>query len=607
MRILKKHWVFISLVLIGIIIRLIFMSYQGLSNDELSAWHRTHFSSWNDFWIQGVKVGDMHPAFYQVLLWCWIRIFGDSEIAIRSTSLVFYVLTSVLIYRIGIRHFSKFSGLLLIAFYTGLTFTVINTVFARPYNSGVFFLLLAFYGILELKVYQAKLWKWTLIISLGLIGAMLSHYFAFLVALVLSGLGLFYVGRKRLLYLMAAGVLAAVLFVPHMSITLFQVGRGGLGWLAAPKLSWPLDFIHLFFNDSWVIALSFSCLFLILLIASKRRWNTASTFSILVFVLTFCGAFVLSHLFTPILREIVMQFLLPFLFLPLFYLLEIQSRKLKAVVLSTLVIIPTGDSFLRNQLIEPVHFGVFKEIGAAINDANRDFGKENITFASNFNNIDYINYYVEEDLKETIIDWDQPAALDSLFIRAKNSKTKYFAYSFSNSFNVPMFFEVIRLYFPTVVRTVQTKYSIFVLFEKGNKERLFGTAVLKPQSKKMIETKDEFSFENRMTVGTLPEQSNKWKHYVLQCNAALIDTVSLYLTLTVDRNGEAWKKGEDLAVYYSYEFPKFSNNDSLKRMICPFILPDDILPSDELKFYIWNPSKGKFKASAIGVYFEELK
>lgn len=607
MRILKKHWVFISLVLVGIIIRLIFMSYQGLSNDELSAWHRTHFSSWNDFWVQGVKVGDMHPAFYQVLLWFWVRIFGDSEIAIRSTSLIFYVLTSGLIYRIGIRHFSKFSGLLLIALYTGLTFTVINTVFARPYNSGVFFLLLAFYGILELKVNQAKLWKWTFIISLGLIGAMLSHYFAFLVALVLSGLGLFYVGRKRLFYLLAAGVLAVLLFIPHLPITLFQVGRGGLGWLAAPKLSWPLDFIHLFFNDSWGLALSLSCMFLITLVASKRRWNSASTFSILVFVLTFCGAFVVSHVFTPILREIVMQFLLPFLFLPLFYFLEIESRKLKAVVLATLVIIPTCDSFLRNQLLEPVHFGVFKEIGKAINDANQDFGKENITFASNFNNIDYINYYVDDDLTETIIDWDQPAALDSLFSRAKNAKTKYFAYSFSNSFNVPMFFEVIRMYFPTVVRTVQTKYSIFVLFEKSNKERSFGKAVLKPQSKKMIETKDEFCFENRTSVSDLPEPSNKWKYYILHCNVALIDTVPLYLTLTVDRNGEAWKKGENLAVYYSYEFPKFSNSDSLQQMICPFILPDDVLPSDELKFYIWNPSKGKFKASAIGVFFEELK
>ena len=179
MRLLKKHWVFVSLLLLGLLIRLIFMHYQGLSNDELSAWHRTHFSNWDDFWVKGIKVGDMHPAFYQVLLWIWIKLFGDSEFAIRSTSLIFYILSSLLIYRIGIRHFSKFSGLLLIALYAGLTFTVMNSVFARPYNSGVFFLLLAFYGILELKVQQQHLWRWTLLIAISLVGAMLSHYFAF--------------------------------------------------------------------------------------------------------------------------------------------------------------------------------------------------------------------------------------------------------------------------------------------------------------------------------------------------------------------------------------------------------------------------------------------
>jgi len=607
MRILQKHWVFISLVLVGLIIRLIFMHYQGLSNDELSAWHRTHFSTWNEFWVQGVKVGDMHPAFYQVLLWFWVRVFGDSEFAIRSTSLIFYILTSLLIYRIGIRHFSKYSGLLVIALFTGLTFTVMNTVFARPYNSGVFFLLLAFYGILELKVQQRQLWKWIIIISIGLVGAMLSHYFAFLVAVVLSGIGLIYLGRNRVVYLILAGFLAVVSFLPHLPITLFQVGRGGLGWLAAPKLSWPIDFIHLFFNESWILAAFLFLLFLITIIVGKKQWKKASTFSICVFVVTFIGAFILSHVFTPILREIVMQFILPFLFLPLFTLLETESKKVKGMVLAALVIIPTSDSLLRNQLLEPVHFGVFKEIGDAINDVNQVYGKENITFASNFNNVDYINYYVEDDLSETIIDWDQPAAMDALVSRAKNAKTPYFAYSFSNSFNVPMFYEAIRLHYPTVIKTVQTKYSIFVLFGKSDKERSFGPAIRKAKSSKLKQTNAEFAFEDRFNIKDLPSQESKWNYYILRCKVNSNDSIPLYLTLTADRNGEAWKKGEDLAVYYSYEFSKFVSSGKEKYMICAFTLPDDIRSTDQLKYYIWNPTKGEYAASDIEIYFGEIE
>lgn len=578
------------------------MHYQGLSNDELSAWNRTHFSNWSDFWVKGIKVGDMHPAFYQVLLWMWIKLFGDSDFALRSTSLIFYILTSFLIYRIGIRHFSKFSGLLIIALYAGLTFTVMNTVFARPYNSGVFFLLLAFWGILELKAKQQQLWKWAIVISIGLVGAMLSHYFAFLVAIVLSGLGLFYLGKSKILYLMAAGILAVGLFVPHLPVTLFQVGSGGLGWLAAPKLSWPLDFVHLFFNESWWLFSFLVFVFLLVLLISKRQWSTKSTYSLSIFCIAFIGAFVVSHLFTPILREIVMQFLLPFVFFPAFYLVKLQSEKLKLGLIFTVGLIPTADSFLRYQLLEPVHYGVFKEIGEAVNEANDKFGKENITYAANFNNVNYINYYVENDLTETIIDWDQPAALDSLVFRAKNAKTEYFGYTYSNKFHVPMFLEAIRYYYPDVVQTVQTRYSIFVLFKKSRSSRNYGVSANKVYAKILNETSAEFAFEGTFQVKNLPKLENKWEYHYLKCDTKTIDTIPLYLTITVQRNGDFWKKGEDLAFYYSYDQRLFAHPREKKTMVSAFVLPDDILPTDQLKFYIWNPNKGRYLATEIGIF-----
>lgn len=607
MRLLKKHWVFVSLLLLGLLIRLIFMHYQGLSNDELSAWHRTHFSNWDDFWVKGIKVGDMHPAFYQVLLWIWIKLFGDSEFAIRSTSLIFYILSSLLIYRIGIRHFSKFSGLLLIALYTGLTFTVMNSVFARPYNSGVFFLLLAFYGILELKVQQQHLWKWTLLIAISLVGAMLSHYFAFLVAAVLSGVGLFYLGKTRIIYLFSAGLLSVVLFLPHIPITIFQVGRGGLGWLAAPKLMWPIDFIHLFFNESWLLFFSLVFVFVLVLFFSKRQWSAKSTFSLTIFCIAFIGAFVLSHIFTPILREIVMQFLLPFLFFPAFYFIGLQSKKLKLGLIFLVALIPTADSFLRYQLLEPVHYGVFKEIGVAINDANTKFGKENITFAANFNHVNYINYYVDNDLTETISDWDQPEALNLLVERAKNAQTEYFGYAYSNKFHVPMFIEAIRYYYPEVIQTVQTRFSIFILFKKSSKKRNFGTPINTLASDSIKTTQDEFSKEGTMAVKDLPKLKNRFEYYYLKCKTKTLDTVPVYLTVTVQRNGDFWKRGEDLAVYYSYDHGLFAKVGEEKNTICAFELPNDVLPTDELKFYIWNPNKGRYQAGPIEMYKGQLK
>jgi hypothetical protein len=209
-------------------------------------------------------------------------------------------------------------------------------------------------------------------------------------------------------------------------------------------------------------------------------------------------------------------------------------------------------------------------------------------------------------LKETIVDWDQPAAMDALLSRAKKAKTPYFAYSFSNSFNVPMFYEAIRLKFPKVIKTVQTKYSIFILFGKNNRERQFGPAIKKGKSSNLLQTNAEFAFEDHFTVQDLPSQKSTWDYYVLRCKVNASDTLPLYLTLTIDRNGEAWKKGDDLAVYYSYEVSKFASSSKVNDMICAFTLPKDILPSDQLKYYIWNPTKGMYAASEIDIYTGKL-
>ena len=148
---LNKHAIFIWLMLCGFTLRILFIEHQGLSNDELSAWFRTRYVDWDSFWNLGVKTGDMHPFFYQAFLKYWVTLFGDSEFSLRATGLLFYASNSLLIYRICNRFFSKNTGLGIIALYSCLTFTIINTTLARPYNSGTFFLLLLFLSIVEIN------------------------------------------------------------------------------------------------------------------------------------------------------------------------------------------------------------------------------------------------------------------------------------------------------------------------------------------------------------------------------------------------------------------------------------------------------------------------
>lgn len=603
---LSKHWIFIVLLILGLVLRIIFISEQGFSNDELSAWYRTKFSDWDSFWTLGVKTGDMHPAFYQVLLWFWVRIFGDTEFSIRATSLLFYVLNSYLIYRISCKHFTQLSGLLLQGLYVGLTFMVINTVFARPYNSGTFFLLLAFWAVLELKTSENK-WKWTALLSMGLLGAMLSHYFAFFVALILGVLALFNVGKKNIPKVLIAGSAASLLFLPHLQITLFQINRGGLGWLAPPDLNWSFNFLYLFFNESWILFSILALVFVIwLIIYRTNKWSGKNTFSVAIFLSAFVGAYIVSYLFTPILRDLVMLFILPFAILPLLSLIKDISQKKSLMLIAFVTLLPVTDSLLRYKLLEPVHFGVFKENGIKINELTRKYGKENITYASNYNNINYINYYVENDLTEKIIDWDQADALYTLVDRAKNSQTKFFCYSFSNKYHVPMFLEVIRKYYPVTISSMTTKYTCVYLFGKSGKKSE-NTSFYFKEATNTTFVNDEFLNEVKIPVKDLPKLKDKNFYYLFSCTGEMKDTIPFHLVITVERDDQILLNGKDPKVYIGYDQSRLIEVAKSQEFFTAFELPDDLKPTDILKAYCWNPEKGSVKTSSVRLSVVKVK
>jgi hypothetical protein len=598
---LRKHWLFLSILIVGLVVRFIFIAHQGLSNDELSAWFRTRYNSWDEFWFFGIKNGDMHPSFYQVLLWIWVRIFGDSELSLRLTSLLFYIFNSFLIYQIACRHFTRLSGLLLQGLYAGLTFTVINTVLARPYNSGTFFLLMTFLAVLEMKKLKTISWKWILLCALGIWGAMISHYFAFFTIIILGGCSLFYIGKERLKYILLAGLIALILFLPHLSITTFQVGRGGLQWLNTPKFEWPLEFIQLFFNNSLILFGILLVLFSVLIIVyGVNKWTKEATFGISVFILVFCGAFIVSHLFTPILRELVMLFVLPFLFLPLLSLLKIP-KKLSIFVVAFITFLPLTDSFIRNKLLEPIHYGDFKEIGKAINSAVEVYSKDSITFASSYNNVGYINYYLKENLSETIINWENPETVYQLAERVKLSDTPYFCYSVNNDFHSQMFLEVIRRKYPVIVQSLFVGNSKFVLFGRKGK-RNFENPFLKGKIVDTVLTSNEFFNDISTKVADLPAAKTNNSYFLITSKGENSPKNPLYLIVTLERNGSQLMNGEYPVLYAGYNQSQLTEEKGEQDFYCVFQLPEGTLPSDNLKIYFWNPEKGKVKTQQLNCY-----
>lgn len=604
---LRRYGLFYALLLLGLAIRCVFIHEQGFGNDELSALCRTRVETWETFWNKGVKVGDMHPVFYQALLWGWVRIFGDSEWAVRATSLLFYVANSFLIFAIARKHFTQLSGLLFLALYVGLTFTIINTVFARPYNSGTFFVLLAYWAVLEFhKSTILAPRKWMLVFAGGCLGAMLSHYVAFLAVALLGVCSLLFVARPNRKFLVLGGMLAVLLFLPHLPVTLYQLQRGGLGWLPAPKALWLVDFIHQLFNNDWRLAGGLTAVFLIALrMNGVNPWTPVQAFSVCLFLVVFVVAFVLSYLFTPIMRDLAMLFILPWLLLPLFALIKASSVRKNAVLVLGMAVFPLLHSCLVDRLFQPVHYAVFREMGEEINEVMTHYGKENITFASSYNGIDYLNYYLDDDLEEPILDWEMKDAFYALHERVVNAQTPYFCYSMSNKFHSPMFLEVIRRSFPVERKVFATPYSIVYCSEKGQvKNRLVALAFEEKHSDTV--STDEFSGNLALKVGALPAMEG-FSYFLIEAEGMLLDTSELHLVLTVERDGKMLTNADESPVcYIAEDQAKLCPMGKPTTFYLAFQLPVTLHATDQLHAYFWNPKRSRVKVGRLVLYCRNI-
>ena len=171
---------------------------------------------------------DIQPPLYYYLLYGWIELFGDSERAVRSLSVLFGVLTVPLMYGVGWQLFrSRLAGLLAALLVAVSPLHVWYGQEARMYTLLTFLCLLSSY--LLLLVSDAKRWWQILILwiiyTLANVAALYTHYFAAFV-MVFQAAYIFFIwvargGRPWHLILggLASGlvtILAYVSWLPHL-------------------------------------------------------------------------------------------------------------------------------------------------------------------------------------------------------------------------------------------------------------------------------------------------------------------------------------------------------------------------------------------------------
>ncbi|MBU2019969.1 MAG: glycosyltransferase family 39 protein [Bacteroidetes bacterium] len=597
---LTVHRSAILLLLTSVLFRIVFIENQGLSNDELSAWYRTQFSDWSGFWNLAVMNGDMHPYFYQFLMTLWGKITPATDWGVRSLALLIFSFNFILIYKVAYQFFSKWIGLILLSIYASSTFLIVQTSTSRPYSIGLFFLLLLVYGFLQLlnnKELVSK--KWYALLIIGFYGSMVSHYFAFIVAGVFGIVGISMVYKSQRLGVVLSGVIAVLLFLPHWEVTHAQLNVGGLGWLDAPDITWLFDFFVLVINDSTFL---FFLLFLGLIILSGFKWgrNKASLFLFRSVLIVVVLVTILSYAFTPIVRELVFQFLFPFLFLGLFGTIEPKENRLFQSIPVLIVLILGFTSIKSSKLFERTHYGEFEQIGHHETQWLDSLGQKNVHLIENFNNPSYLSFYTHKKHENKIENWGDPNNPEILKNEIEASDKDYLIYNWSNNYHHSIFLEIFQQKFPKVTAANFYFNSEQYLFSKKGKNVIEMNWFLN-KKKSQIDS-NEFFGQFKLTVGELKKQIKGPGYFLFEMELEGEKLNEVYLVAVANRGEEMLKNGENPVQYSAYDARIVLKKSN--RLFNAFVLSNDLLDSDVINFYVWNPKSQKVQFKNVRIGFK---
>lgn len=273
---------------------------------------RTQFSSFTDLLDKGVKI-DAHPAFVQILLYYFTQWFGYVTWIIKLPFLLFSLAALVYAYAFGFRHFSKQSGLVASVILGFSLIFVFYAPIARMYISGVFFsiaLLFYFFEIFFLN--QRKGSDYFLLGLFALLSALNQHINA-LFAFTVCVSGLLFLRKETYKPYLITCLLVVLAYLPHLNITLYQLGVGGIGreqggWLEAPEFSVLFGFVKVLFGTGKSYLVLVGLLILSLGLKRNLRPDKKQVFLFILFMVNFLIVYFYSVFRFPVFQYSVMLF-----------------------------------------------------------------------------------------------------------------------------------------------------------------------------------------------------------------------------------------------------------------------------------------------------------
>jgi len=233
-------WALLGLATIsGLLLRMSFVT-------KSSIWHDEGFSvmlalrSPAQIWVGAAR--DVHPPLYYELLHYFIGFFGNTEVALRSLSVIAGVLLIPLAFLITKRIATTRAAVIAAWLVAFSPFLVRYSQEARMYGVVSVFLALALLCVVYIADKPHKTWPY-IVYTLAITAGLYTHYFTILVVMAfwLYLVSLYLPQRKshfqasKILLSMRwwlANIVALILFIPWLPNLIAQLKRGqGLSWL----------------------------------------------------------------------------------------------------------------------------------------------------------------------------------------------------------------------------------------------------------------------------------------------------------------------------------------------------------------------------------------
>ncbi|MGL4598964.1 MAG: glycosyltransferase family 39 protein [Bacteroidia bacterium] len=502
-----KSWLFVIAIL-ALVVRLWNLGSESITADEVSALLRLQYASFGEMLENGVRP-DGHPAFVQILLWFWTHLFGDSEWVVRLPFALAGTGAVIFTGYIGKKWFGQTAGLLAAACLALLEFSIMYSQLARPYAFGLFFGLWAVLAWTNLLCAEKPSRKHVFVYALATALAMYTHYFSFLLVVLVGFSGLFLMRSHNWKMYLSAGVLAVLLWLPHLSFSLTQIQTGGVGgpggWLAAPTPDFIAQHFYVTWNHSWKLVLIFLGIGILgFFMSGKAQFSKYHVLAFFWFVLPLAIGYAYSVWRNPVLQHSVLLFSFPFLLLLVFSSWKSLIRP-HASALGLLLVLGglfTHTMYLRNYKLTN-HFGRLRELVVVKLNLEESHGKENVAAYFNVDAPYFLGYYEKQLGRKmsNVLGTINNGFSELIDIKkaVNTTSANYFIYGWSTRFSPGEAENIILEKFPYLVgRDIWFNSAVYV-FSKQPPMATNGS------NKQIFETQTNFTVPKAGWAATIPE------------------------------------------------------------------------------------------------------